>query len=213
MHKTTYTIKTTGLPVAAYDYQYNPDGLTVWPLCSDGLTRQPVPVTIPWEQYTGFTAHEVRVPHKTDSDRPDPEQARPEVLPQSPPHVGKLPAVRFYFDDKSFSTWEQTDSYLQECARTDPAPEGCYDKFDFQIIFEDGQDYTGRYDLRATDANYTGLLARHVRKFLEYGATQSSHSAAHKQNCQTFLDRYEIPALPETDSAPIAQTPEPEPAQ
>ena len=59
--QTLYTIKTTGAPIQAHDYEYRQDGLLVYPVCEDGITPHLYPVTVPWEQYQGIEFREIRL--------------------------------------------------------------------------------------------------------------------------------------------------------
>jgi hypothetical protein len=62
-------------------------------------------------------------------------------------------------------TWAHANA-LFRWSRT--APEhGGYDKCDFTIIFEDGYEYKGRYDLMHYRREHPDL-ARHVRSFMRY---------------------------------------------
>ena len=238
--QTTYTIKTTGLPIAAYDYDYLQDGINVWPLCDDGITRQPVPVTVPYTQFKGIQRHEVRLPagwiQQTASDPTDPQPARPAVLSQNTTPSGKIRAVRFDLHRAegpsaecirvTCNTWEESDSILQTWARTAPKPGNGYDKTDFTVTYADGESYTGTYYLKNHDTHHTGQLARHIREFMTFYAglrcpshmtrkayqeLMDQYGPAEQENARAFLDGYELG--PETDSAPIDREPEPQPAQ
>src|SRR5215467_12129576 len=64
------------------------------------------------------------------------------------------------------TTWPHANAILFNWSRT--APEhGGYDKCDFTIVFEDGTDYNGRYDLVHYRREHPDL-ARHVRSFVRY---------------------------------------------
>jgi hypothetical protein len=78
---TTYTIQTTGGPLAAYDYTYHAEGLNIWPLCNDGITSQPIPVIIPWNEYQGMQRHDTR---GTRQAAPAPIETTPADLQPEP---------------------------------------------------------------------------------------------------------------------------------
>jgi hypothetical protein len=86
---TTYTIQTAGGPLAAYDYNYTPEGLNIFPLCNDGITPQPIPVIIPWTQYQGMKRHDTRgTPAPTAAPAPietTPADLQPEPEPIQTP--------------------------------------------------------------------------------------------------------------------------------
>jgi hypothetical protein len=64
------------------------------------------------------------------------------------------------------TSWLAADAILRRWSNTAPKTGG-YDKCDFSIVFEDGQDYKGRYDLKHWEAE-TPDLAHHVRSFISY---------------------------------------------
>jgi hypothetical protein len=114
----------------------------------------------------------------------------------------------FYFgiphltDDASKSCWQHADAVLRSWSHTAPDGGG-YDKCDFIVVFDDGENYRGRFDLVRTD-NLS--LAEHVKQFLMFYAglrkpdhiTEDQYKRAMKRGdteaCQVFLDHYEIPA-------------------
>src|SRR5262252_3966568 len=64
------------------------------------------------------------------------------------------------------TTWPHANAILFRWSRT--APEnGGYDKCDFHIVFEDGTEYDGRYDLVHHRREHPDL-ARHVRSHVRY---------------------------------------------
>lgn len=49
--------------------------------------------------------------------------------------------------------------------------DGCYDKHDFTIVFQDGEEYEGRLDCKHSSCPDPDLdVARHVREFVEFHA-------------------------------------------
>lgn len=99
----------------------------------------------------------------------------------------------------------EADAVLRRWALTAPA-DGCYDKCDFTIAFEDGDTYSGRYDLKRHDAGHADLIGRHVRQFVEFyaGLWKPPHWSEEDyereirrdvERClkyKEFLDKYEI---------------------
>jgi hypothetical protein len=70
-------------------------------------------------------------------------------------------------------SWVEANAILFNWSRT--APEhGGYDKCDFTVIFEDGTDYKGRYDLVHYRCQHPNL-ARHVKDFVRYLAGELPH--------------------------------------
>jgi hypothetical protein len=70
-------------------------------------------------------------------------------------------------------SWAEANAILFNWSRT--APEhGGYDKCDFTVIFEDGQEYKGRYDLVHYRREHPSL-ARHVKDFVRYLAGDLPH--------------------------------------
>ena len=67
---------------------------------------------------------------------------------------------------RTVHTWLEANAVLFSWSRT--APEhGGYDKCDFKIVFEDGTEYDGRYDLVHHRREHPSL-GRHVRSHLYY---------------------------------------------
>lgn len=100
----------------------------------------------------------------------------------------------------------QANDYLKRLARTLPEKHLGYYKTKFQIEWEDGSTYEGRYDLKRHDVIY-GDLGMHVRQFLEfysgrrkpehmteqeYRGLLGMHSKQFIEQCGQFLDIYEI---------------------
>jgi len=69
---------------------------------------------------------------------------------------------------KTATSWAEANAILLKWSRT--APEhGGYDKCDFKIVFEDGYEYEGRYDLMHYRRERPDL-GKHVRDFVSYHA-------------------------------------------
>lgn len=62
--------------------------------------------------------------------------------------------------------WADANMILRANSTTAPKG-GAYDKHDFKVTFEDGQTYSGRYDLKHWEEEQPDL-AGHVRAFLRY---------------------------------------------
>lgn len=101
-------------------------------------------------------------------------------------------------------TWKAADQMLKLWARTAPEPGQGYDKCDFTVTWEDGETYTGRYDLKRHDQDFPELLAYHIRSFIEfYAGTHKPEWMKPEQYQETikgtdhaeyinFLNNYEI---------------------
>lgn len=94
---------------------------------------------------------------------------------------------------------------LREWSRTIPAEITSYFKCDFTVTFEDGEQYHGRYDLKAFDS---GDLAKHMIDFLVFSTgarcpahmTQERYDAfiasavtpEKREACVRYLATYEL---------------------
>ena len=134
--------------------------------------------------------------------------------------MGKIPVVKvslLWSENDSmplprhFPTIDEADAYLRRMAHDAPK-DGSYHKTDFQIVFADGEDYKGRYDLTHPDAREGPVsIARHVLRFaLHYSGRMKdsdlpSHlppeiyraniaKHPHREEYAKFLDNYEIDA-------------------
>ena len=208
---TTYTIQTAGGPLAAYDYQYHAEGLNVFPLCNDGITPQPIPVLIPWSTYQGMKRQDTRTPadlQPIQTPAPIEETTPAGPVPLSRNDLHNIEGTAEYI---TVHTWEEADSMLRQWAPGAPEEPGCYCKVDFMVVWQDGENYTGRYDLRRHDSRYYAHLPRQIRNFITYQANEST-DPARRAECQDFLTRYDIPqARTDSDPEPITQAPAPEP--
>jgi hypothetical protein len=109
---------------------------------------------------------------------------------------------------RTVGSWAEADGVLFQWSRT--APEhGGYDKCDFKVVFADGTDYDGRYDL-VHHRKEMPNLARHVRSFVRYLAGelppwchkpkdiervrrhQQSLGAETKADALKFLETYDL---------------------
>jgi hypothetical protein len=123
------------------------------------------------------------------------------------------------------TTWAKTDSILRSWARTAPDEGQGYNKCDFTVTYEDGETYTGRYDLKRHDMGFTDLLGYHIRSFVEFCAGQHKPdhmtaaqyqeylSDSNKEEYAQFLLKYEI-GNEQSKQAPVLEVvhdPKPEP--
>lgn len=60
-------------------------------------------------------------------------------------------------------TWPHADQILRRMAQT--APKQSYHKVDFVVVYQNGETYSGRYDLTKQDAYKSDLLKTHIREF------------------------------------------------
>jgi hypothetical protein len=101
--------------------------------------------------------------------------------------------------------WAAADKVLFDWSSTAPK-EGGYDKVDFGIIYDDGEKYTGRYDLKHHSVEYPNL-AKHVYDFVRFtagkykGALSQEEYERFKEQAHfkklspeflKFLEKYEI---------------------
>jgi hypothetical protein len=230
---TLYTIKTTSGPVQAYDYKYTPTGLLIYALCNDLETLQPVPVEITWNQYQGINAYDHRVKSK-----PAPTiQADPEPLPQNttPARKFKMSKIEIARGEgpsaecgktATVLTWAGSDRVIQQWAKTAPGPNQGYDKCDFIVTWENGETYTGRFDMRQHDTGYSNHLPRHIRNLVAFyaGLEKPDHmtpaqyrqflasetTPAEMESARQWLEQYALTDDPNQEPAPVLeQTPEP----
>lgn len=85
------------------------------------------------------------------------------------------------------TTWDAATAILQRWART--APERGYDKCDFRVTYEDGETYSGRFDLQRRHSTGLELLERHMRDHLQFcsGAWCPAHMG--REEYEQFLER------------------------
>lgn len=81
-------------------------------------------------------------------------------------------------------------------ANSRTAPKGgAYDKHDFEIHFEDGYKYSGRFDVQHyTYENFEWCIAKHVKDFVQYVIDDPNGlwgDGDHKE-AQEFLDKYDL---------------------
>ena len=67
------------------------------------------------------------------------------------------------------NTIAEAQKVLRRWSHSAPEEGGGYDKCDFKVTFEDGETYTGRYDLQNTGLNDGGeTLAGQMRSFIGF---------------------------------------------
>lgn len=64
-------------------------------------------------------------------------------------------------------SWAMANAQLSKWAETAPEPGNGYDKTDFTVTWEDGEEYSGRYDLKRHDTTYADLGA-HIADYLRF---------------------------------------------
>lgn len=111
-------------------------------------------------------------------------------------------------------TWAQADEVLWQWAET--APLSGYDKVDFLVVWNDGELYQGRFDLRRQDGLYGNHLPRHIRQFagVYAGERKPAHlseerwnrfletiSPATREHYGKVLATYALPEVPEGQRA------------
>lgn len=69
---------------------------------------------------------------------------------------------------ENVNVWERADKMLATWCETSPK-DGSYDKVDFTVIFEDGEDYRGRLDLKHWSIQ-SPSVAKHMVSFLTFYA-------------------------------------------
>jgi hypothetical protein len=101
-------------------------------------------------------------------------------------------------------SWAMANAQLSKWAETAPEPGGGYHKTDFTVSWEDGEEYSGSYDLRRQDTEYADLGA-HIADFLRFHTgehcpdhmTDEQYSAYMQQTgrqaeTKAWLAKYEI---------------------
>ena len=92
------------------------------------------------------------------------------------------------FDPTEAASFREADSILRKWALTAPKKLG-YNKVDFKVIFDDGEIYEGRYDLKYKD-KAEASLENHMKDFLRFLAGLSPAWMSEKQYAQ-FLEEDE----------------------
>lgn len=111
---------------------------------------------------------------------------------------------------REFQTLAAANEWLAENSLTAP-DDGCYDKHDFWIEWEDGQTYDGRVDVEHVSRGGAERLGAHVRYFLrftygmledsevpkhltphEYRAFTARRSEADRESARKFLATYDL---------------------
>lgn len=81
-------------------------------------------------------------------------------------------------------TWNEANAILKKMAISAPS-KGGYDKTDFVIEFNNGDIYSGTYDLKGHD-QILGDLYRHVKNFCEFYAGKCNPLPAHIKSDETY---------------------------
>jgi hypothetical protein len=123
---TTYTIQTTGGPLAAYDYNYTPTGLAVLPLNDNGIMPNAYTIELPYDQYQGMKRHDTRTP--TDPDpytEPAPIETTPaDLQPEPIQDQAPAPEVTHFrtCDNCGQPTTDPDEILCANCKPRKPAP-------------------------------------------------------------------------------------------
>jgi hypothetical protein len=81
-------------------------------------------------------------------------------------------------------TWEETDVILRLWAKSAPA-DGSYESCHFKVVFEDGNSYSGTYQLKQKDSFGRNLLTTHIHLV----CTETNNV----WDAKSFLEKYDIP--------------------
>lgn len=91
-------------------------------------------------------------------------------------------------------SWTAANHILLSNAGSAPKGGG-YDKHDFKVVFENGVEYTGRYDLQHREEDPCDL-AGHVRQFLQWIAfderAKTLCGATEIEDARLFLRAYDV---------------------
>jgi hypothetical protein len=133
-----------------------------------------------------------------------------DTLPKMTHRPASVKSIRFPFSESAhideklvFQTFEAAANYLGHAAHHAPA-DGCYDKTDFEVTFEDGEVYKGRVDITHEMVGGCDLLGHmrrhcgfHGGRFVPAHMTTASYRAClaafgedTRQACSDFLDKY-----------------------
>lgn len=94
----------------------------------------------------------------------------------------------------SGSIWDLAHLTFQRWGHTAPFPSQGYDKCDFEVEWQDGTTYKGRYDLQATGRDDAGdTLSQHITQHLKYHALHTNnHGSDARKEAQNMLDNLEL---------------------
>jgi hypothetical protein len=102
--------------------------------------------------------------------------------------------------DHTFDTFEDAEVYLREQSHTVESRGG--DKYDFEVIFQDGVNYTGmiiivngarkplNFGGGIVDCNYS--LKQHIRDHVEYSVDAEWNSRESRERWAEFLAKYAV---------------------
>jgi hypothetical protein len=93
---------------------------------------------------------------------------------------GKIEACWIMFDRENFgdaNLWDEAERFLTHIAIHDGPTDGSYLKYDFVVVYTDGEIYEGRFDVVHPCTGKSRTLQQHIRDFLRFGAGlyQPSH--------------------------------------
>lgn len=86
------------------------------------------------------------------------------------------------------TSWKEADNILFEMSKTAPDDFG-YDKTDFHILFEDGLEYNGRYDLVHHSVESPNLHS-HIKSFVLFHTGEHKPSHMTEQTYNKYIETY-----------------------
>jgi hypothetical protein len=84
--------------------------------------------------------------------------------------------------------WKQADDLLKRWSDTAPQ-NGCYDKCDFKVTFEDGELYEGRFDMKHWSVELPDL-EDHILHFVRWHAGLCEHPWCGKEQYEQMVEQY-----------------------
>lgn len=90
---------------------------------------------------------------------------------------------------REVKTYDEANSMLRAWSHSAPK-DGAYNKCDFWVVFEDGYEYSGRYDLQHWSVERPDL-AGHMRSFVRYLAGNPPAWMDETQQNRFYKDRAE----------------------
>lgn len=100
---------------------------------------------------------------------------------------------RFCDKPETVFSWKEADEVLQFWALSAP-DDGTYDKVNFEIVYQDGTTYEGRFDLKHKHWFKSNLLGKHMMDHLNWVAAgkEDDIKPGLSIKAKNFLERYEV---------------------
>jgi len=92
-------------------------------------------------------------------------------------------------EERTVHSLNEADEVLRRWARTAPKTGG-YHKIDFQILWADGETYTGRYDLKYEDTTKSNLIGSQVQHYLAFHAGIFCPQHLSREQYEAYLERF-----------------------